>query len=205
MLRVGLTGGYATGKSFVAHELQRLGCHVIYADELGHRVLLPDGEAYGPVLAAFGPAILDENARIDRKKLAAVVFGDATRLATLTGIVHPAVFHLEESMMHQIALADPHGIAVIEAAILIEANRSHFFDRIILTACNQEVQIARGMKRDHATREQVLARLANQMSLTEKRKYADYIVDTSGTKEETVRQVEEIHCELSRLAEAKSA
>jgi dephospho-CoA kinase len=204
MLRVGLTGGYATGKSLVAHELQRLGCHVIYADELGHRVLLPNGEAYAPVVTAFGPAILDEDARIDRKKLAAVVFGDAPRLATLTGIVHPAVFHLEESMMQQIALTDPHGITVIEAAILIEAKRSHFFDKLILTTCDEEVQIARGMNRDHATREQVLARLANQMSVVEKRKYADYVVDTSGTKEETVRQVTEIYAELSRLAEAKS-
>jgi dephospho-CoA kinase len=203
MLKVGLTGGYATGKSFVAHELQRLGCHVIFADELGHRVLSPDGEAYAPALAAFGPGILDEQQHIDRKKLAVLVFGDTARLATLTGIVHPAVFRLEQALMQEIAQKDPHGIVVIEAAILIEAKRSQTFDKIILTASDEEVQIARGMKRDHVTREQVLARLANQMSLPEKRKHADYVLDTSGTKEETVRQVEVIYRELSQLTEAK--
>ena len=202
MLKVGLTGGYATGKSFVAHELQRLGCHVIYADELGHKVLLPGGEAYEPVIAEFGPAVLDSEGRINRKKLAALVFEDTARLANLTGIVHPAVFRVEEKLLSEIAAVDPRGIAVLEAAILIEAKRSHTFDRIILTTCDEEVQIARGMKRDNATRDQVLARLANQMPLSEKEKYADYVVDTSGTKSETIRQVEEIHRDLLRFAEA---
>ena len=202
MLRVGLTGGYATGKSFVARELERLGCHIIYADELGHQALLPGGEAYEPVIAQFGTAVLDSEGRIDRKKLAALVFGDTARLAKLSSIVHPAVFHLEEKLMSDIVAADPHAITVIEAAILIEARRTSSFNRIILTACDEEVQIVRAMKRDNATREQVLARLANQMSLAEKRKYADYVVDTSGTKGETIRQVEEIHRDLLDLAKA---
>ena len=202
MLKVGLTGGYATGKSFVARELARLGCHVIYADELGHQALLPGGEAYEPVIAEFGSTVLDKDGHIDRKELAALVFGDATRLATLTSIVHPAVFHLEQKLLDEIAAADPRGIAVIEAAILIEAKRSQTFDRIILTTCDEEVQIARGMKRDNVTHEQVLARLANQMPLAEKRKYAHYVVDTTGTKTETIRQVEEIHRDLVRLAQA---
>jgi dephospho-CoA kinase len=201
MLKVGLTGGYATGKSFVARELERLGCHIIYADQLGHEALSLGGEAYQPVIAEFGPAVLDDEGRIDRKKLAALVFADADRLATLSSVVHPAVFHLEEKLLNEIATSDPRGIAVIEAAILIEAKRDNAFDRIILTACDEEVQIVRAMKRDNATREQVLARLANQMPLAEKRKYADYLVDTSGTKKETIRQVEEIHRDLLRLAE----
>ena len=168
MLKVGLTGGYATGKSFVARELERLGCHVIYADELGHQALSPGGEAFEPVIAEFGPAALDNKGRIDRKKLAALVFGDAARLATLSNIVHPAVFHLEEKLLNEIAAADPRAIVVLEAAILIEAKRTDAFDRIILTACDEEVQIARAMKRDNATREQAVARLANQMPLAEK-------------------------------------
>jgi dephospho-CoA kinase len=203
MLKVGLTGGYATGKSFVARELERLGCHLIYADQLGHEALSRGGEAYEPVIAEFGRAVLDDDGRIDRKKLAALVFGDTARLATLSGIVHPAVFHLEEKLLHEIAATDPRGIAVLEAAILIEAKRTGAFDRIILTACDEEVQIVRAMKRDNATREQALARLANQMPLAEKRKYADYVVDTTGTKRQTTRQVEEIHRDLLRLAEAR--
>jgi dephospho-CoA kinase len=200
MLKVGLTGGYATGKSCVAHELDRLGCHIIYADILGHQVLLPDGEAYAPVVAEFGRGILDEKAQIDRKKLAAIVFGDAARLQTLSSFVHPAVFRLEERLLREFAAQDPHGIAVIEAAILIETKRNEWFDRIILTACDEEVQIARGMERDKLTREQVLARLTNQMPLAEKRKHADYVIDTGGTKEETVRQVEIVYLDLERLA-----
>jgi dephospho-CoA kinase len=200
MLKVGLTGGYATGKSLVAHELERLGCHVIYADVLGHEVLFPAGEAYAPVLAEFGPEILDEQSRIDRKKLAEVVFGDAVRLHKLSSIVHPAVFRLEARMLQEITASDPRGIAVIEAAILIETKRDKWFDRIILTACDEDVQIARGMKRDKVTREQVLARMANQMPLAEKRKHADYVIDTGGTKEESAGQVEEVYRDLERLA-----
>jgi dephospho-CoA kinase len=200
MLKVGLTGGYATGKSFVAHELERLGCQVIYADALGHEVLLPNGEAYGPAIAEFGSGILDDAGRIDRKKLAALVFDDPTKLRILSGIVHPAVFRLEKKLMQEIARNKPGGIAVIEAAILIEANRRESFDRIIVTTCDPEIQIERGMKRDNATREQVLARLANQMPLAEKRKYADYVIDTSGSKQETVFQIEAVYRQLSPLA-----
>ncbi|HZS54590.1 MAG TPA: dephospho-CoA kinase [Bryobacteraceae bacterium] len=199
MLKVGLTGGYATGKSCVAHELERLGCHIVYADVLGHQVLLPNGEAYAPVIAEFGDGILNEG-EIDRKRLAAIVFGDPVRLDKLSSFVHPAVFRLEEKLLREFAAKDPHGIAIIEAAILIETKRSERFDRIILTACDEEVQISRGMRRDKLTREQVLARLANQMSLEEKRKHSDYVIDTSGDKEETVRQVQIIHRDLMFLA-----
>ena len=203
MLKVGLTGGYATGKSFVAQELERLGCHIIYADRLGHEVLLPDGEAYIPVVAEFGRQILDDDGRIDRKKLAGLVFDDAGRLKTLTGFVHPAVFRLEQSLLDNFAALDPLGISVIEAAILIEANRTDFFDKIILTVCDPEVQIARAMRRDNATREQVAARVSNQMPEEEKRKHANFIVDTSGTKQQTSAQVEAMHTELLKLADSR--
>jgi dephospho-CoA kinase len=167
---------------------------------LGHEALLPGGEAYAPTVAEFGPAILDDDGQIQRKKLADIVFGNADRLNRLSSFVHPAVFRLEEKLLQEIAAKDPQGIAIIEAAILIEARRGEWFDKLILTACDEQVQIARGMKRDRLTREQVLARLANQMTLAEKRKFADYVIDTSGTKENTVHQVEEVYRELARLA-----
>jgi dephospho-CoA kinase len=205
MLKVGLTGGYATGKSFVAAELERLGCHLIYADQLGHRVLLPDEGAYAPTVQAFGPEILAADGSIDRQKLGAIVFGSPELLAQLSGFVHPAVFRMEEKLLAAFAASDPCGIAVIEAAILIETGRYKGFDRLILTACDVEVQIARAMKRDGLTREQVLARLENQMPVEEKRKYAHYVVDTGGTKEETMRQVEHVYRELKELAETKES
>src|SRR5437660_5258713 len=101
MLRVGLTGGYATGKSFVARQLASLGCHLIYADELGHRVLEPGGDAYAPVLQLFGPGVLSADGAIDRKKLGSIVFSDPQKLADLTAIVHPAVYKLEEESLQR--------------------------------------------------------------------------------------------------------
>ena len=202
MLRVGLTGGYATGKSFVASELERLGCHVIRADELGHAVLEPGGEAYGPTVSAFGSGILKEDGTIDRKALAAIVFEKPELLEKLSGFVHPAVARLEEQMMRRIEAENSSAISVYEAAILIETGRYSAYDRLILTACDEETQVARAMKRNHATREEVLARLAKQLPLKEKQKYADYVIETGGTKQETVRQVLDVYSDLKRLAAA---
>jgi dephospho-CoA kinase len=200
MLKVGLTGGYASGKSFVATALARLGCFLIYADELGHQVLKPGGEAYEPALQIFGPAILSEDGTIDRKKVGQIVFSSPELLKKLTDLVHPAVFRLEADLLEQAKRDNPNAIAVIEAAILIETGRYQVFDRLILTACNEGTQIARGMARDGLSPEAVKARIDRQLPLDQKRKYADYIVDTDGTKEETLRQVETVFRELETLA-----
>ncbi|MGA8030211.1 MAG: dephospho-CoA kinase [Bryobacteraceae bacterium] len=205
MLKVGLTGGYASGKSLVAHELERLGCHLIYADDLGHAVLLPGGEAYAAVVQAFGSEILSPDGAIDRKKLAATVFASPELLNQLSGFVHPAVFRLEKQLLDGFESKDPTGIAVIEAAILIETGRYTAFDRLILTACDEETQVARGIKRDHLTREEVLARLAKQMPLEEKKRYAHYIIDTGGEKEQTISQIHQIYAQLKRFAQARQA
>lgn len=200
MLLIGLTGGYATGKSFVAGELERLGCHLIYADKLGHQALEPDGEAYGPVLSLFGESILRPDRTVDRKRLGAIVFENPEQLSKLTALVHPAVFHMEEQLLAHYTQEHPEGIAVIEAAILIESGRHTRFDRMLLTVCNQETQIARGMRRDGVTREQALARIARQLPLEEKKRFADFVIDTDGTKEETVRQVDNVFHILQELA-----
>jgi len=200
MIRAGLTGGYATGKSLVANELEQLGCHLIYSDVLGHAVLEPGGEAYQPVLDLFGTEILAPDGSIDRKKLAGIVFQCSELLAQLTAIVHPAVFHLEAQMLEGFEKQDPFGIAVIEAAILVETGRYTFFDRLIVTAADEETQIARGMKRDGITREEVLARLSRQLPQENKKALAHYVIDTSGTKENTIRQVKEVYQDLRQLA-----
>jgi dephospho-CoA kinase len=205
MLKVGLTGGYATGKSLVAAELERLGCHLIYADKLGHAALSPDGAAYQPALALFGREILTPDGTIDRRKLASIVFGSPELLEKLTALVHPAVFALEEKMLADFAVRDPHGIAVIEAAILIEAQRHTLFDKVLLTSCSVETQIARGMKRDGLTREQVIARLEKQMPLEQKKRFAHYVIDTDGPKEATLRRVETVFGELKKLAGERRA
>jgi dephospho-CoA kinase len=202
MLRVGLTGGYASGKSLVAGELARLGCHVIYADALGHATLLPDGGAYQAVVDAFGSQILSAEGKIDRKKLAAMVFASPDLLSQLNGFVHPAVWKLEEDQLRQMAVREPHGIAVVEAAILIETGRYTAFDKLILTSCSVETQIARGMLRDGATRAQVMARIDKQMPLETKTRYAHYVIDTEGSEEATRRHTEAVYLDLRKLAEA---
>ncbi len=203
MITIGLTGGYATGKSFVAAELERLGCYVIYADQLGHRALEPDSEAYAPTVRAFGREILLSDGRIDRKKLGALVFGSPAMLEKLTGFVHPAVFRLEEQMLASFRQEDPKGIAVIEAAILIETGRYKIFDRLIVTVCDEDTQIARGAKRDGLSADEIRARMSKQIPAEKKKQYADYVVDTSGEKEETIQQVRAVYLHLKSLTEAE--
>jgi dephospho-CoA kinase len=200
MLRVGLTGGYATGKSFVARELQRLGAKIIYADELGHEVLLPSGEAYAGALELFGPEILGADGLIDRKKLAQLVFASPAKLQRLSDLVHPAVRVLESRLVEEYARENPHAVIVTEAAILIETGRYKDFDRLIVTVCSIETQIVRGMKRDGVSREEALERIGRQIPSDEKQGYAHYVVNTDGPKSATVVQVEAIFSELRKLA-----
>jgi dephospho-CoA kinase len=196
---VGLTGGLACGKSFVGDALAEWGCHVLQADRLGHEVLAPDGEAYAPVVREFGSGVLSESGEIDRRALAAQVFGKPERLAVLNSFVHPPVMQREEQWLGQVAADDPHGIAVIEAAILIETGSHERFDKLIVAVCEEDQQVQRSMKRDGASRDEVLARLRRQMPVAEKRQFADFIIDTSGTKEETVRQARAVYESLRRI------
>jgi dephospho-CoA kinase len=196
LLRVGLTGGLASGKSVVAREFERLGCHLIQADNLGHRVLLPDGEAYAPVVRKFGATILDAEARIDRKKLGAIVFHDAAKLAELNAIVHPAVRRLGDRIT---AGFGDRGILIYEAAILVETGGYKNFDKLIVAACPEEMQISRAMARDGLDREAIAARLKQQLSLSEKVRHADYVIDTSGTLEQTLERTAEVYRQLVKL------
>jgi dephospho-CoA kinase len=199
MLKVGLTGGLASGKSFVGHALEDLGCKLIEADDLGHEVLLPDGEAYESVVLAFGRGILNPDGEIDRKRLALEVFANADRLRLLNSLVHPKVRERTDALMEEYFLADPDAIVVVAAAIHIETGGYKRFDKLIVVVCTVEQQIERAMHRDGSTRAQAMARLASQMPLEEKRKYADYVIDTSGSKEEALRQTEEVYHSLRSL------
>jgi len=199
MLKVGLTGGLASGKSFVGEALAGFGCLLIQADELGHQVLEPGGEAYDEVVREFGAEILDGACRIDRKRLAALVFGSPGRLERLNSLVHPPVVRREEQAAAAFAEREPHGIAVVEAAILIETGSYRRFDRIILVTCTEEQQRERALRREGVLEPDVVARMSRQMPLAEKRKYADFVIDTSGTKEETLSQTRAVYDALRRI------
>jgi len=193
MLKVGLTGGLACGKSFVGEALASYGCLLIQADELGHEVLEPGGKAYGAVVREFGREILTADGHIDRAQLAARVFGDPERLARLNSLVHPPVLRREEELIAQFGVREPNGIAVVEAAILIETGSYKRFDRMILVTCREEQQLERALRREGAREADVRARLSRQMPLAEKRKYVDFVIDTSGEKENTLRQTRAVY------------
>jgi len=171
---------------------------LIQADELGHEVLTPEGEAFSAVVSEFGRDILVDG-RIDRRRLAARVFGDPEALERLNRLVHPPVIAREEALIEEFRSLEPKGIVVVEGAILIETGSYHRFDRLIVVSCSQEQQVERAMRRDGLTEEDVLARLSRQMPLDEKRKLADFVIDTSATKEDTLRQTCAVYQELRRI------
>lgn len=193
MLKVGLTGGLACGKTFVGEELARLGCLLIQADVLGHEVLAPGGEAYRPVIDEFGSDILTPDGHIDRRLLAAKVFHLPERLTKLNSLVHPAVFRREEELMAEFAAREPQGIAVVEAAILVETGSSKRFDRMILVICQEDEQVERALRREGASEPDIRARLSRQMPLDEKRKFADFVINTSRDKDDTIRQTRAVY------------
>ncbi len=200
MLRIGLTGGLASGKTFVGHALVELGCHLIEADELGHQVLMPGAEAYDPVVNEFGDEILDEDRHIIRRKLGALVWDQPERLAKLNGFVHPAVIARQQRIIAEITQRDPAAIVVVEAAILVETGSYRRFDRLIVVVCTFEQQVERAMRRGAYSRQEVLARLNRQSPLEEKVRVADYVIDTSGAKEQTLEQVKSVYRSLRSLS-----
>lgn len=200
MLKVGLTGGLASGKTFVGQALAELGCRVLQADEIGRQVMEPGGEAFAEIVQEFGPEILAPDGSIDRKRLAGIVFEEPERLAALNRLVHPWVIRRENEWLERLAAEDPRAIAVVEAAVMIEAGTHKRFDRLIVAACSQEQQIERAVERGGMTREEALARIRRQIPLEEKIKLADFVIDTGGSREQTLQQVREVYEALRRIS-----
>ncbi len=201
MLRVGLTGGMGCGKSTVATMMRTLGCHVIEADPLAHKLIEPGRPAFQEVIHAFGIDVLRSDGFVDRKKLGAIVFADMDKLLRLNAIVHPRVLKELERLFSEYAAANPKGVAVVEAALLIEAGYVKHLDRLVVAWCTPEQQMERLLARG-MSREQIEQRLAAQMPLEEKRRRADDVVDCSVPLEETRKQVE---CLVARLQDLAAA
>ena len=200
MLRVGLTGGLASGKSFVGHALADLGCYLIEADKLGHAVMLPGAESYDAIVREFGEGVLDSTGHVNRRALSALVWDHPERLEKLNSLVHPAVRAREERRMAEIAQTDPKAIAVVEAAILVETGSYKNFDKLIVVTCTADQQMERALKRGSYSREEIRARLNRQLPLAEKLRVADYVIDTGGPKESTLNQVRRVYESLRSLS-----
>jgi dephospho-CoA kinase len=201
MLRVGLTGGVACGKSTIAAMLVKRGAHFLQADGLAHRLYEPGGRTYDDVVRRFGREILDPDGTISRTKLANVVFPD--RIDELNAVVHPEVVKRQNSWMAEVERQDPHGIAVVEAALLIEAGAHKDFDKVIVVTCDVECKVEHFARRASVpldvARFEVARRSAAQFTDKEKASHADYVIENSGSLPDTERQVEKIWQELLAL------
>jgi dephospho-CoA kinase len=202
MLKVGLTGGIATGKSYVLGVLRELGCEVIDADTVAHQAIEPGKSAYQEIVNEFGQAVLNKDGTINRAALGSIVFADQTKRERLNAIVHPRVFEAQAEWFAAVAARNPHGIAVFDAALMIETGSHKRFDKVVVVYCEPQLQLERLMARNNLSREQVEARINAQMPSAEKLKYADFSINTSGSFEETRRQTEALYTKLKQLAQA---
>jgi dephospho-CoA kinase len=201
LLKVGLTGGIASGKSVVGEMLVSLGAHLVEADHIAHELMLPGQPVYNEVVRHFGDAILNSDGSVNRAKLAESAFGRPelgvpNRIEELNRIVHPAVIRRQDEWMDKIGRQHPEDIAVVEAALILEAGAAQSFDRLIVVTCSDEQRVARFAARQKigldAARKEVLRRMAAQLSEAEKIKAADYVIDNSGSLDQTQEQVRQV-------------
>jgi dephospho-CoA kinase len=197
MLRLGLTGGIASGKSAVAAMLRDLGFSVLDADSLAHKLIEPGQPAYDEVLQEFGPSIANTGGRIDRAKLAGIVFGDRAKLDRLNAIVHPRVAEVISRQFEEWQRQGTRDVAFVEAALIVEAGIHKTLDGLVVAWCEPEQQFerlrARGLSEAEARR-----RIAAQLPVEEKLRFATEKIDCSGSLERTRRQVEAFAARLRR-------
>jgi dephospho-CoA kinase len=202
MLRVGLTGSIGVGKSFVSGVLAELGCRVLDADETAREVVEPGSPALSDIVNVFGPDFLKEDGALDRSKLGALVFADRDKRSTLNSILHPYIIAQQDNRLREWETMNPKGIAVVDAALMIESGGYKRFDKLIVVHCREDVQLQRVMARNKLSREEAERRIAAQMSQEEKKKFADYLIDTSDSfdaaRKRTTEVYEELRADLER-------
>jgi dephospho-CoA kinase len=193
MQKVGLTGSIAVGKSHVLRLFRELGCHVLDADRVAREVVAPGTKGLERVVDAFGSeTVLKEDGNLDRVKLGAIVFADEEKRLMLNSIIHPLVFEEQARWLRSCEAADPDGIAIVDAALMIESGGYKRFNKLIVVWCRPDLQLQRLMSRDGLSHDEALQRIASQMPQDEKKSYADFLIDTSNSFEETRLQVTEV-------------
>lgn len=201
MLKVGLTGSIAVGKSFVCSVLRELGCHVLDADVSAREVVAKGTPGLTAIVREFGETVLTEEGDLDRKKLGAIVFGDKEKRELLNSIVHPLVIEAQDRWISDVEKTDSDGIAVIDAALMIESGGYKRFDKLIVVWCNSAIQLERLMRRDGLSESDAKKRVAAQMSQDEKKRFADHLIDTSLGFDDTRAQVKDIVTRLKMSTE----
>ena len=205
MLRVGLTGSIAVGKSFVAGVLAELGCHVLDADQTAREVVAAGTPGLRAVVEKFGEEVLQPDGTLDRARLGSIVFTDERARALLNSILHPFIIAAQDEQLRRWAEEDPQGIGIVDAALMIESGGYKRFDKLIVVHCRPEVQLQRLMERNHLSLEEAERRIRAQMSQEEKKSFADYLIDTSEGFIRTRQETEEVYRALRRAgAERKN-
>ena len=195
---IGITGGFKSGKTTVAHILSNLGARVIDTDKLAHRALLSGTETYRRIVKGFGKRILNENDRIDRRKLARVVFNDNKKLKLLNNIIHPYVKKELKKKLLEIKRDNPNAIVVVEVPLLFEAGMQQIMDKIIVVSASKNKQIERAKKDMSLSEDEIKKRIGAQMPMSKKKELADLEVDNNGSIEKTKRQIEKIWEEIKK-------
>jgi len=201
-LLVGLTGSIATGKSTASRMFAHLGARVIDADLLAREVVMPGQPAYARIVEEFGPQVVQEDGSLDRKALGALVFGDAAKRKRLEEITHPAIGLRQQRILSVLDEEAFEGVVIWDAALLVEGGGVAKMDRVVVVYADPETERRRLMERDGLSDADARARVASQMPVAEKVKLADHVIDNSGTREETERQVGTVYGAL--LAELKA-
>ncbi len=192
MLKVGLTGSIAVGKTFVCEVFRELGCHILDADLTAREVVERGTPGLQRVVDHFGNGILDADGRLDRKKLGEIVFADTEKRQLLNSIVHPLVKEKQNVWLTETVAADPNGIAIIDAALIIESEGYKRLNKLIVVWCEADIQLRRLMERDGLDRQSALLRIDAQMPQDEKKRFADHLIDTSKSFDDTRQQVEQL-------------
>ena len=199
----GLTGGIASGKSTVARFFQDLGAYIFDADRIGHEVIEPGHTAYQEVVERFGKAILDSGGRIDRRKLGPKVFADLQQLRRLNAIVHPHIIARVKKLAAEKQRRNPYAVVIIDAALIFESGLDGTLRKVMVAWCRPEQQLERLMAMTGVSREEAEQRIKAQMPLEEKCRRADYLIDCSGSLEQSRAQAEAIYPELRRIVEGR--
>jgi len=200
MLKVGLTGSIAVGKSHVLRMFADLGCHVIDADVIARDVVAPNTEGLKSVVSNFGD-VLRSDGTLDRTKLGQIVFADETKRKKLNSLLHPLIIAAQDEEIRRLESEDPHGIVLIDAALMIESGGYQRLDKLIVVYCDPEIELGRLMERDGLSREAAEARINAQMPQDEKKKYADFLIDTSSSFDATRAQVVSVFEQLRAFSD----
>jgi len=205
MLTAALTGGIATGKSVVAKVLEELGCYIHRADKIAHELMEPGKPAWKKIVAHFGQRILNQDKTINRSRLGEVIFAHKKERAFLNRLIHPLVLEEKKKAIDRLEKDGRYKIFVSEAALTIEAGFTGFFDKVIIVFCKKKIQVKRLMARDKISRAVALKKIKSQIEPEKKLRYADYIIDTSGSIESTLEQTERVYRNLVLDYEVKCA